>query len=567
MHIYSGDIKAGGWLKGALMAGVVFPMTCTTALAVDWTTVVNNGDAAPVSKATTSVPYFFSYNQPAVNEAGQVVFRARAKPKTGEGATGGGGEPVRGVYTRALAPLGTIEIVADNLVAPVPAPNTTSATFIEFPSTPRADALSAMVASRGQSKPVVTNFDGTKVGTSGVYVQSGELQTGASQVAGVQLTPGVYPYFYFGVPGEAIGTKFDQFPGSPSPVASKIVAFKGNYTINAVGKTGVFYRNLSKTDNPVQKVVKAGDKIPGFGQYNFGSAAPPSAAVAPNRKSKIVFAGFDNEDAPKAGGIYVSDLVNPGKPPSPITPVISILKDTPITDLSGAGMTTIKLNTIGEGLSFNGKWVSFWGGWGDAVNEIKKYCPTDGNKDLIAYCNQDPKQSGQDEGGTYFLLKVPQNQGIFLADVETSQVWLVEKTLGAQGFTDFIYWTYSGKPPGGEEAEDAEPPRWRASAFTAVTSVLNQTMAFKGQKGSVDGLYAKRGTDPLRTVLKTGDAGQSVDPTAPTDPTLAVTSIGVERDGFRGSWLTATVGMANADASVSWAGIYAHNCGASCTTW
>lgn len=96
---------------------------------------------------------------------------------------------------------------------------------------------------------------------------------------------------------------------------------------------------------------------------------------------------------------------------------------------------------------------------------------------------------------------------------------------------------------------------------------------FKGQKGATtDGLYLKLdGVSGLQTVLETGMSGGSVDPEAPVsaDPSdpLAVTTIGVERDGFRGPWLTVTVGMANAAATVSWAGIYAHNCGSGCTNW
>lgn len=241
---------------------------------------------------------------------------------------------------------------------------------------------------------------------------------------------------------------------------------------------------------------------------------------------------------------------------------------------------TEKFNKFGEGLSYDGRYVSFWGAWGDESQEIKKYCPKDGNKDLLDYCNNvngintsDPPD-GTDAGGAYYLLSVPKNQGIFVADTSSNTVSLVQRTeptnSSAAAFKNFIYWTYSGKPPGGEEAEDAEPPRWRASAFTAVKS---DAVAFKGLKGgydvslgAVDGLYVKRfSSSSLITALDTTMTGQSVDPNAPAGS--LVSAIGVERDGFRGSWLSITASMLNATTTASWAGVYVHNCGSGCGTW
>ena len=54
--------------------------------------------------------------------------------------------------------------------------------------------------------------------------------------------------------------------------------------------------------------------------------------------------------------------------------------------------------------------------------------------------------------------------------------------------------------------------------------------------------------------------GSVIDPSvasmgSESDP-LIVTAVGIERDGLRGNWLAFNVSMANADASVSWAGVY-----------
>lgn len=550
MHPSKIEWLRGQRLKAALLTCVAMPLAASQVFAapVQWQVVVNNSFVAPQSKAQAKVAYFFSYNQPAVNNFGQVVFRARAKPLTGEssggsGGSGGGSQPTHGVYTRLGA--GAINIVADNLGILVPWPNTTGATFTEFPSTPRADAVTNLVATRGQSTPVITLADGTKLGTSGVYAKAGllsptlpyfNLTTAASQVGSA---PG---YSIFQVPGEAAGTRFDQFPGSPSPLAGRVVTFKGNYTVGLISKTGVYYRDLAAT-SPTKLVVHSGDPIPGGGGKVFGSAAPPSSAVdLATKKSEVVFAGFDNEDNPTAGGIYLAELGS-----TTLNPLASIGTQVPTLP---AGTT---FNKFGEGISFDGATVSFWGAWGTQTRTIHKDCPTDGNADLIAYCLQQ-YPNGAD-------LTVPVNQGIFTVNIVSKTITLIARTT-VDGFTDFLYWTYSGKPPGGEGDGDAEPPRWRSSAFTAVNP---SAMAFKGLKGTLDGIYVKRAGVALFPVIDTNTDGQAVDPRAPVGS--KVSSIGLERDGFRGPYLAITAGMLNPVTTLSWAGIYSHNCGAGCTTW
>ncbi len=531
-------------MKAALMLGCAFPGVATAAT---WQMIVNNGVVAPQSVPQAKTPYFFSYNQPAINYWGQVAFRARAKPLTG--GTAAGSQPVRGVYSRltssnGLAATAPILIVADNLGTFVPTPNTTGAQFIEFPSTPRIDAKSAFVATRGQSTPVVVLPDGTKTGTSGIYARNAggnvitPLVTAASQVGSVPA------YSYFAVPTEPPGTKFDQFPGSPSPLANSVVAFKGNYTVDTVGKTGVFFRETSGGTQPVKLVVKSGMPIPDASGKVFGSAAPPSAATDSAGIKKVVFAGFDVEEAPTAGGIYITKLDDP----SVLTPLASIGSQVPSLP---AGTT---FNKFGEGISFEGNLVSFWGAWGTETRIVHKDCPTDGNADLIAYCKQQ-YPNGAD-------LPVPVNQGIFVSNPAIGQTYLIAKT-NVDGFTDFLYWTYSGKPPGGDEAEDAEPPRWRSSAFTAISS---GALAFKGQKGAVDGLYARHWySAAVLRVLDTTMDGRSVDPAAPEGSKIS--AIGLERDGFRGSLISITASMLNPVTTLSWAGIYVAYCGPTCTSW
>ncbi len=49
---------------------------------------------------------------------------------------------------------------------------------------------------------------------------------------------------FFAVPGAPAATPFDVFPGAPAVTGETTIVFKGNFTVDNVGKTGVFYRDL-----------------------------------------------------------------------------------------------------------------------------------------------------------------------------------------------------------------------------------------------------------------------------------------------------------------------------------
>jgi hypothetical protein len=77
-----------------------------------------------------------------------------------------------------------------------------------------------------------------------------------------------------------------------------------------------------------------------------------------------------------------------------------------------------------------------------------------------------------------------------------------------------------------------------------------------------DGIYLREilpsQAGELFALLKTGLPGAMVDPEAP-DGAL-ITSLGLERDGFRGDWLALTLSMATdgeAEEDTGWAGTYA----------
>lgn len=501
-------------------------LTCS-ALAfaqTNWTTVVNNGTTIP---GTTML--FNSYNQPSVNALGTVVFRARSKG-------GSGTQPIHGIYMRNML-RGTVVVRVFDKTSTIPQPNNNDAQFIEFPSFPRIDMFSGNIITRGTSQPVLTYTlpDGTetKIGTSGVYAQlNSNFLTAASQL-------GVDPdYSYYLVPNAQAGTKFDQFPGAPS-ITGRMVAFKGNYTEDNISKTGIYYRDIAakRGVSPIINIAGTSTVIPGPSSSSaiaFGATAPPSAALG-----MVVFTGWDNEDTPAVGGIYLAPI----RSRPTLTALISIGDQVP-GEATGTTFTN-----FGENLAFDGRYVVFWATWGGDTHTIHLTCPTDGNKDLIAYCNKQ-YPDGYDPA-------IPNHQGIFAYDILLHRLTVLAKS--PTDFEDFLYWVFSGKPPGTGTSEDGEPARWRASSFVAVSARLfTFRVVFKAhsQNYSVDGIYASQGPRPsaFSTLLDTNTSGIAVDPMAPA--ASKIVSLGIEREGYRYGWLTVTASMLDPLTSESWGGIY-----------
>lgn len=509
-------------------------------LPLQWQTIVNNGNYIPNTELT-----FGSYGQPAVNTKGLVVFRARSI---------GGSDRESGIYMRDLTKGGILNV--GNINSLVPFPNNLNTEFTEFPSIPRISMKSENIATRGNHRPVYRYFlpDGTetRAGTTGIYTQleNGSLLTGATKLGAV---PG---FEYYAVPGISPYIPFDVYPGSPAITDDGVIVFKGNYTENSIGKTGVFYRNLQNAPGggafPVELIANSDTQIPNAppeaGFQKFGSTAPPSVAG-----DKMVFVGLDNEDNPSYGGIYIAPL----QPSPTLTTLVGVGSSLP-------GLQLPALTRIGEGLSFDGKYLAFWAAWGTETKTIRLYCPVDGNSQLIAYCNGvDPNSILDTETGTWYQEKqVPVNQGIFVYDVSKNLAYLAADTI--TNYNDFIFWGYSGRAPGvGSSDEDGEPPRWRGTAFMSVSS---EVVAFKARTGilddrnvyinPVDGIYlsdtSKNST--LQTVLETGMDGATLLDSNLQPGEMSIIGLGIEREGFRGKYLAITATMANAEES--WGGVY-----------
>ena len=515
---------AARYKLAALMFGSTM-LWSVGAHAYDWTTVANTATPIPNGGSAT----FSSFNQPSINNNCTVLFRGRGN---------GPSAPIRGIYYDKPCSSTDVPVAERAAVGQlVPAPNNTDATFNEFPSIPRIDIRGDFVATRGQTKPVWTytlpdNTD-TKVGTSGVFagLLTGSLITGAS------LLGAVPDFSYFDVP-DFPGVRFDQFPGAPVPFGGRYIAFKGNFTDGTTSRTGVYYRNVftAANDAEVLKVANSTMLIPGTA-VNFGSTAPPSAV-----DTTIVFSGSDNEDSPTAGGLYKFDIVSKS-----LETLVSIGGPVPGT----AGKT---FTQFGEGLSYDGGNLGFWGAWGTAKRTVTLHCPADGSADLIAECvKQCPDV---DAIGNYCERQVPLRQGIFVRRSDGT-IRSVAKAGPNSEYQDFLYWVFSGRPPGTGDSTDGELPRWRSSAFVAITPLgTNVATAFKASKASGEaGIYIRRKLNAtIQPAVLLGDAASTVDAAAPAD--AVVTAVGVERDSFRYCRLAINASFLNSTTSESWAGVY-----------
>jgi hypothetical protein len=491
--------------------------------------------------------------------------------------------PVRKILDRATA---------------VPQPNNRGTSFIEPPSFPRIDIWSDTMATRGNHQPVWAGATIESAGTTGIYANPfGPLITGASKLGSIP------DFSFFAVPDAPSGTPFEVFPGSPAVADGATLVFKGNYTVGVVGKTGVYYRELTDGTiplldgtvlgpaagtNPVVLIANnTSTFIPGTSTI-FGSTSPPSAAGG-----RAVFAGFDNEEVPTLGGIYMAPLA-----PYPATAQPSLTTLVRIGSPVPGESVRARFTRLGEGVSFDGRFVAFWGAWGTQSRTVRLYCPLEGNKARIAYCNQklivngevvgDPASVCDDTSDPMYPIscyqekQVPVNQGIFVHDTRAGVPGLtsvVAKTGGA--LDDFLYWNYSGRAPGvGEGGEggddDGEPARWRSAAFMAVSGLVDGThadatfhTAFKVRSGSldpvthawvnpVDGIYLRQGPGmpPLQVLAWTGMDGTLLDAEAVDGlgAALPVTEMGIERDGFRGSSIVVNASMGSEEGG--WAGVY-----------
>ena len=497
------------------------------------------------------------------------MFRARST---------GGGNPSTGIFVRDMLGETSGIVRQAGRRTTVPGPNNLNTTFFEFPSFPRMSISSYHIATRGNHGPVlqyeIDDENTTKVGNTGLYfnlVAENDIETDSTSPnlqTGMAKLGSVPEYSIYEVPGldkEYAGTVFDVFPGSPAIEDDGIIGFKGNYAKGNESQTGVFHRQL------VQQVGGGDGKVfvvANSDTETFGSTSPPSIA-----NSKMVFIGLNVEEDPKCGAIYQAEMHSSNFPE--LQTLVNFQTLVP-------GEDNQKFTRFGEGISYDGNAVSFWGGWGDEFETILLCCPATGNEDRRSFCLYndtntiyDPETAPEGcDSGRYQTKTVPVNQGIFVYNEVSGSVETVAKGSTKEG-TDFIFWNYSGKPPGAggshsgdpstarrrrldgaaDESDAAEVPRWRASATVALSSY--NSVAFKKKQNDVVGIYHWEQLDGYNidsTIVETGVKCTTFDPLAVSsvDGTpLEVESVAMERDSFRGTRLVVSIACAAEEADES----------------
>ncbi len=505
----------------------------------EWHTVANGSTALPGGKEST---LFLTFGEASVNSSGLAVFKGQSTASTSQT---GDTSSTTGIFSADLN-TGTLATIAD-ITMLVPDPNnvtygTTFAKFGGFPSLARIDAGSALVGFAATHPPVMQLQSGGRVGSSGLYANpSNALDTAV----------GLFtqdPYTFFQVPDMAAGTAFGAVPVSPAVVNGSTVVFKGDYLNGTTVAMGIYYRDLvaDSGNSPVALIASTySTKMPGK-SIKFGYMGAPSAVG-----STAVFVGYDKKDAPTAGGIYSATVATS----STLTPLVTIGTAVP------GESSTDTFTRFADAVSFDGRYVGFWGAWGTEATPLHVTCSTEGDAALNAYCLT-LFPDGYD-------VQVPMHQGMFVYDTTTSTLSAVAKT-GAE-FSDFTYWVFvgtvpesgsptGGPPSGGEEAEPAlETPGFVLSPNIAVAGqgASAYQVAFKAKTGSVDGIYTTSGPDAaaIQTLLDTTMAGNAVDGAA--DPNSMIKTLVLEREGMRGQWLTVGSTLLDSTGQVRSSGVYA----------
>lgn len=497
---------------------------------LSWNVMANGTKVLPA----TTTP-FANFSMASVNSSGLAAFRGQSVVTTSDGT--GETSSTTGIYTADLANGGTIARVAD-ISMTVPEPNEltygqTLAKFGGFPSYPNVDASNPFVAFNATHPPVVSLVDG-KGGSFGLYSNpDGVVATGVG--AFVTTLNDVYDYFQ--VP-ELPGIPFGAFPYSPSAVGGDTLVFKGDYLNGTAVAMGIYYRDVSSSSAAVTRIASTFDsKIPGSTR-TFAYFGAPTAVG-----NDVVFVGYDKKTAPTMGGIMMA-------PVSALPTITSLVK---IGDLV-PGSTTDTFTQFADPVAFDGRYVVFWGAWGTDMISKTLSCSDIQDPAMSSFCSTTVYPTGST------TVQVPAHQGIFLYDTQAEGAPIALAVTGS-GFNNFAYYTFVGSLPeegaptdvggggqggGGGETETEVPLEAPGFVLTPNVAVAGQsgsnyTAVFKGNTGSVDGIYMATGSGleaapALTTVLDTTMAGSKVDYNAPD--TTQIKSLDLEHVGMSGTWLT-----------------------------
>ena len=509
-------------------ASNAFGVTVHKRAALTWETAANGSRVLP----GTTTP-FATFGPPTVNASGLTAFRGVSAVSVSDGT--GESSTTTGIYTVDLANGGTLEKVAD-IATVVPDPNTQTygqslAKFGGFPSPPLVSPDSRFVGFNATHPPVVLLADG-KGGGFGLYSNlGGSLNTGVG--AFVATSTATYPYFQ--VPKMATGTAFGAFPASPTPVGGNTLVFKGDYLNGTAVGMGLYYRDVVSENgqSPVSLIAATSVTAIPNSTRKFGYLGIPGTAA-----STVVFVGYDRKDAATMGGIYSAPIASEPQ----ITALVNLGMQVPGED------TGVVFTGFADNLSFDGRFVGFWGSWGSATTTRTLSCSDVPDAALAAVCSSTVYPTGST------TVEVPVHQGFFLYDTTQQTLAAVAKT--GSDFRDFASYTFVGVLPeegpstevgsgstggGGETEVPLEPQGFVLSPRIAVAgqSGTSWQAAFMANTGGVNGIYiaTSSGQDSpaIATALDTTMVGTDVDYMA--SGTTRIRTLELDPAGMRGSWL------------------------------
>ena len=513
-------------------ASLFFLGATSASLAATWRPLVNTLDTVPGSTTTK----FVRYSAPSINGLLTAVFRA-------EGADGSAG-----VYARNLNPVSAAKgplITIAQSGGIVPQPNNLGALFDDFSDFPRIDKSASSISLVGLHGPVWTPAP-PQLGKSGIFVTDIKktplsLTTAVSQLGSLQ------GFSKWQVPNAPAGTTFDRVTYASNRTIAGVlhVVFRGEYQ-DGGPQHGVYYRAMDPANtSPIYSLRNTKTSlIPGLANTLFGYLSPPSAggydtAALIGLDKPIVWTSTQN---PTWGAVSKMHLTKNAYFPS------YVKLGYKVPGVSGAAYFT----RFGDTVSWNGRYILFWGSWGTAFKPVKMVCPTEGDPEAIQSCNAKYQTTPTP------VMQVPVNQAIVIFDDRPKTSRLIDRTNGTGD--DFVFWKYS-----------SADQTWHPSIQLALDSEANslpspQTwVAFKMRKGVIgpadglwssfsDHIYLTVGLNAKTDLLATGTTdGIVLDPKATG---MKVVELELEREGLRNKILGVQARMQNLAGSGGLAGIY-----------
>jgi hypothetical protein len=201
-------------------------------------------------------------------------------------------------------------------------------------------------------------------------------------------------HFHFQIVDSFHFSRADVFPGSPTITDDAFIAFKANW-IDVVAKTGVFSRLLVSDEdsggpNMSVRIASTDTEILTLIARQEPRLAQLRLRLLLVLKWSLSGRMMSDEDNPSCGGIYLAKMGS---------------QDSNLTQLVSLGLTLVpntttdeRIKKVGEGLSFDGQYLAFWGTWGSDTKRVRLFCPETGNRDRRYFCKCNDTDTTREDG-------------------------------------------------------------------------------------------------------------------------------------------------------------------------